>query len=278
MRASQADDICQALMAGKHVYAEKPLVTTLADLERVLHLAGQQDGRSSKWPAQPSRAMLPLARWSTAALWGPCPGAGTQVYPYADWRPQDERLDGGLIMQCGIHAVRMIEHVAGQKITAVAAVETGLGNPKTGELSMAASLSMRLESGGVASVVANYLNQPGLGCGAMKNCASSAPVHFVHRHIRQPGLPGGPGRPARNPLGSLARAIYSLSLITCAEKVRVPCKIRGRVPPQPGWSSRPNPSRFATRPSEIRWMGYCLPKPDPFGFIIQHLTSDMFCG
>lgn len=85
-------------------------------------------------------------------------------YPYGEWRPQDEDVDGGLICQNGIHALRFIEHTAGTRIKEIRAIETKLGNPvKDGGLHIAASYMMTLENGGVASVIANYLNPKGFG-------------------------------------------------------------------------------------------------------------------
>jgi len=84
-------------------------------------------------------------------------------YPYMDRRPQDEDVDGGLLMQAGIHAMRFVEHVGGVKVKSIEAVETKLGNPKPGELRMAAAMQMTLENGGVATIIANYLNSPKFG-------------------------------------------------------------------------------------------------------------------
>ncbi|CAK4815458.1 unnamed protein product [Aphanomyces euteiches] len=87
-------------------------------------------------------------------------------YPYHERRPQDEDIDGGLIAQNGIHAVRFIEHVAGVQVKEIYAIETKLGNPQRdagGGLHMAASMVMELANGGVASIVANYLNKKGFG-------------------------------------------------------------------------------------------------------------------
>ncbi|HHY82880.1 MAG TPA: hypothetical protein GX505_09420 [Clostridiales bacterium] len=82
-------------------------------------------------------------------------------YPYHDGRPQSEDVDGGLIMQCAIYGIRFTEHIAGQRVISVEAIETSLGNPKKdGSLRMAAAINMKLESGGIAIVIANYLNQP----------------------------------------------------------------------------------------------------------------------
>src|SRR5690606_28762936 len=83
-------------------------------------------------------------------------------YPYGTSRPQDESIDGGLMLQVGIHALRMIEHVAGVRIQSISGLETSLGSPESGEGKMAATLQMRLENGGLATVIANYLNPPHL--------------------------------------------------------------------------------------------------------------------
>jgi predicted dehydrogenase len=85
-------------------------------------------------------------------------------YPYHDRRPDDDDTDGGLLRQVGVHALRYVEHVAGQRIVDVSAVQTGLGKPRArGGLAMAAALTMTLAGGGVAAAVLNYLNPPGFG-------------------------------------------------------------------------------------------------------------------
>ncbi|TFG67327.1 MAG: hypothetical protein E4H27_09135, partial [Anaerolineales bacterium] len=84
-------------------------------------------------------------------------------YPYHDRRPQDEDADGGLLLQVGVHALRFVEHVAGEKVSEIYAIETQKGNPGQGNLRMATSLMMRLRNGGVASVLCNYLNPPVFG-------------------------------------------------------------------------------------------------------------------
>jgi predicted dehydrogenase len=61
-------------------------------------------------------------------------------YPYHDKRPQDEDVDGGSIMQVGIHAMRFIEYVACKRIKTIQAIETKLGNlDLEGNLHIAAS-------------------------------------------------------------------------------------------------------------------------------------------
>lgn len=163
IRSEQAEDIKKILKKGKHVYAEKPCVMSEEDLEEVLLLAKENNvifcemaGVMFERPYNKVREIV------KEQLLGEIVQIFVQKsYPYADFRPQDERIDGGLILQNAIYGARFVEHVAGMKIIHMCnALETSLGNPKNGELKMASSLQMQLENGGIATVIANYLNQP----------------------------------------------------------------------------------------------------------------------
>lgn len=164
-RRDQAAQAIECLKAGKHVYAEKPCAMTESDLDAILAAAAAGPAVFHEMAGtafeQPYYGMGRIVRAGTI-------GEVVQVfaqksYPYFDQRPQDEDIDGGLICQNGVHALRFIEHVAGVRVVEINAVETNLGNPQPGGLMMAASMTMRLENGGVASAVANYLNQKGMG-------------------------------------------------------------------------------------------------------------------
>lgn len=165
-RRRQAREAVCALQAGKHVYAEKPCAFDETELDAILH-AAERSGRVFREMAgtafeQPYWAMREIVRSG-------CLGRIVQViaeksYPYHDRRPQDEDIDGGLVRQCAVHAVRMVEQVAGVRVQAVHARETTAGNPVDGGgLRMAAGLLFELVGGGVASITANYLNPPGTG-------------------------------------------------------------------------------------------------------------------
>jgi predicted dehydrogenase len=165
-RAGQAADTIRALRAGKHVLAEKPCAMNEKDLDaligtaratgRVFHeMAGTAFG-------QPYFAMREIVR--SGRLGEIVQVVAEKSYPYFNDRPQDEAVDGGLVMQNAIHALRFVEHVAGTPIASVSAVETSFGNPVPGGgLRMAASLALTLRNGGVASIAANYLNPRGTG-------------------------------------------------------------------------------------------------------------------
>jgi len=165
-RRDQASQACAALRAGKHVYAEKPCAMTEEDLDQILETA-RQTGRIFHEMAgtafdQPYLAMREIVQ---SSLLGEIVQVFAQKsYPYHDRRPQDEDVDGGLTAQAGVHALRMVEHVAGQRIAEIQALETRLGNSVPGGgLRMASSLTMHLESGGLASALVNYLNPKGMG-------------------------------------------------------------------------------------------------------------------
>ncbi|MFA9476671.1 Gfo/Idh/MocA family protein [Phycisphaerales bacterium AB-hyl4] len=165
-RAEQAEHAVQCLEAGKHVYAEKPCALDEADIDRIVATA-KRTGRLFHEMAGTAfdRPYLAMSRVVREGRIGEVVQVLAQKsYPYRDTRPQDEAVDGGLTVQAGVHATRMIEQVAGQRIKTITAVETTLGNPvPDGELRMASSLCMRLANGGVASMLANYLNQSGTG-------------------------------------------------------------------------------------------------------------------
>lgn len=163
-RADQVQDAIRCLEAGKHVYAEKPSALTEPELDAIL-AAAERAGRQFHEMAgtalvQPYLEMRRLVR--EGAIGEVIQVLVQKSYPYGESRPQDEAIDGGLMRQVGIHAMRMVEHVAGVRVRSISGLETGLGNPQSGDVRMAASLQMRLENGGIATVIANYLNPPNL--------------------------------------------------------------------------------------------------------------------
>ncbi len=162
-RADQARDAIACLEAGKHVYAEKPCALTEKELDAIIETSRKTGRRFHEMAgtafAQPYLAMRRIVADGTI-------GDVIQIlvqksYPYGDWRPLDEDIDGGLLLQVGIHAARMIEHVGGAKIASVSAAQTRRGNPRGGDLRMAAAIMIGLEGGGVATITCNYLNPKG---------------------------------------------------------------------------------------------------------------------
>lgn len=165
-RDAQATECLRCLNAGKHAYAEKPCALNEEDLDRLVITAArvgrtfhEMAGTAFKQPYLAMRQVVDDGRLGDIVQ-----VLAQKSYPMHVDRAQDEGVDGGLIGQCAIHAVRMIEHVTGVRVASVDAVETSYGNAVPGGgLRVAASLLLRLENGGVGAVVANYLNPHAFG-------------------------------------------------------------------------------------------------------------------
>jgi len=160
MRSKQAHEAVKCMAGGKHVYAEKPCAMSEKELDEIVKTSKstgmifhEMAGTAFEQPYLAMREIVRSGKIGTVVQ-----VLAQKSYPYFDSRPQDENVDGGLMLQVGIHAMRFIEHVACAKIADVKTVQTGLGNPKIGDLHMAVSFLIKLENGGVASAVANYLN------------------------------------------------------------------------------------------------------------------------
>jgi predicted dehydrogenase len=164
-RRDQAQQAIRCMEAGKHVYAEKPCALTEADLDAILETSDRTGMAFHEMAGtaftQPYYAIREVVQ--SGVLGSIVQVLAQKSYPYHDRRPQDEDVDGGLLLQVGVHALRFIEHVAGEKVSDIYAIETQKGNPGAGDLRMATSMMMRLRNGGVASVLCNYLNPPAFG-------------------------------------------------------------------------------------------------------------------
>ena len=164
-RRDQAAQAIRCMQAGKHVYAEKPCAMTESELDQIIDTADQTGlqfhemaGTAFEQPYLEMRKIVAAGTLGTIVQ-----VLAQKSYPYHNTRPDDEDIDGGLLLQVGVHALRFIEHVAGVTIESIEARQTNLGDPRHGNLNMAASLIIQLENGGVAGVVLNYLNPRAFG-------------------------------------------------------------------------------------------------------------------
>jgi len=164
-RADQCAQCIAALQAGKHVLAEKPMAFTLEDLaalQQEVDVAGRQLRTMTSMIYQP--AFVGMRKAVVDGVIGQVVQSyAMKSYPYRDSRPQDRSIDGGLIRQAGIHAVGYVRYVTGLEFTEVFAQDTDCGNPKDGELQMAANIACRMNNGSLATIVCNYCNPPGIG-------------------------------------------------------------------------------------------------------------------
>jgi predicted dehydrogenase len=161
-RADQARDAIRCLAAGRHVYAEKPSALTERELDEIL-AAAQRAGK--EYHEMAGTAFAPNYAAMRRVVRDGGVGEVIQVlvqksYRYGAARPQDEAIDGGMFLQAGIHAARMVEHVGGVRIKSISGWETKFGKPEKekGEGKIAAAVQIELENGGLATIIINYLN------------------------------------------------------------------------------------------------------------------------
>jgi len=164
-RIEQAEEAIRCLRAGKHVLAEKPCAFDAGTLDRIVETA-RQCGKAFREMAASELAppLQAIRRLVNAGELGTIVHAQAhKSYPWHDRRPQDGAVDGGLVRQVGIHAVRFIHGATGIRIRRIEGIGTGLGNPGTGGIQMAAAFALELENGGVGTINLNYLNPSNLG-------------------------------------------------------------------------------------------------------------------
>jgi predicted dehydrogenase len=164
-RSEQAGQAVQCLEAGKHVLAEKPCAFNAGALDEILAVA-QRTGRAFREMAasELTPPLQAIRRLVDQGLLGQVIHVQAhKSYPWHDRRPQETAIDGGLVRQVGIHAVRFIHGATGVRIRAIQGLSTGLGNPGRGEIQMAAAFALEMENGGIGSINLNYLNPSNFG-------------------------------------------------------------------------------------------------------------------
>jgi predicted dehydrogenase len=164
-RDRQCEDAIRCMEAGRHVLAEKPAALSVEEISLIEDAARQCDVEFRQMGSCGQEATLDAIRRQVdeGAVGEVVQVYAQKSYPYFDGRPQDRGIDGGLIRQAGIHAVRFIQRGAGLRAVRVCATDTRRGNPKEGELQMAACVWLELEGGAVGVLVLNYLNPRGIG-------------------------------------------------------------------------------------------------------------------
>jgi predicted dehydrogenase len=155
----QGGEVIRCLEAGKHAYAEKPCCMDEATMDRIVATAKRawkifhEMGGTAF--AQPYCTLRDIV--VSGVIGEVIQVVSQKSYPWTDWRPGDERVDGGLALQVGVYIARFAEHVAGVKIASMQMCETKLGNDVSGsECRRAVSFLMTFENGGVGSGAANY--------------------------------------------------------------------------------------------------------------------------
>ena len=160
-RAEQAYDAVTCLKAGRHVLADRPSALNEADLDAILETTRltrchyhEMAGTVVEQPYMEMRRQI-----HSGAIGAVVQVSAQRSQAWTEQRPAHEDQDGGLALQNGVIIARYVEHIAGVPISAIGMLETRLGNPSAdSECRTAVSFFMRLQNGGVASGICNYLN------------------------------------------------------------------------------------------------------------------------
>lgn len=156
---SHAAYVCEALRAGKHVFVEKPLCLTLAELEQIEEALRSPalDGRSPMLMVGFNRRFAPMVVKAKALLASSRQPKSFVItvnagaVPPGHWT-QDPRVGGGRLVGEACHFVDLLRHLAGSPLTHIDAVGLGgCGGPAPTDV---ASLTLRFACGSIG--VINY--------------------------------------------------------------------------------------------------------------------------
>ncbi|MDQ3068422.1 MAG: bi-domain-containing oxidoreductase [Acidobacteriota bacterium] len=156
---SHADLTCRALAAGKHVFVEKPLALTAADVDRI-EAAYEDARRSSPAPAlmvgfnrrfapqvQKLKSLLSMVAEPKVFIMTVNAGA----IPADHWT-QDPVIGGGRIIGEACHFVDLLRFLAGRSISEYGAVSMGKGAGQA-VVEDKASITLRFEDGSIGTIL-----------------------------------------------------------------------------------------------------------------------------
>ncbi|MFM8784557.1 MAG: Gfo/Idh/MocA family protein, partial [Phycisphaerales bacterium] len=135
--------VCDALRAGKHVFVEKPLALTAAQVDEIesVHAAASAGGRAPILMVGFNRRFAPQVRKVHSLLRGVVGPksfvmtVNAGAIPAEHWT-QDRATGGGRIIGEGCHFIDLLRHLAGAPITGLSAVSMESSQRDTVTMSM----------------------------------------------------------------------------------------------------------------------------------------------
>lgn len=157
----RAEQLLPLIERGVHIVAEKPLVTTLADLSRVRTAMAKSKSQMTmllelRHQAKNVRVREAIARGAIGEV---CQVTTQKSYKWGSreaWFSSRSRL-GGTIPYIGIHSLDTIAWVTGLSFTHVAAFHGRIGREEIGETENHASVLARLSNGASVTARLDYL-------------------------------------------------------------------------------------------------------------------------
>ena len=162
---THADIVMAALEAGKHVFVEKPLCLTAAELEEITRLYGEKAayglqfmvGFNRRFSAHMEKAKEVFAGRREPLVMHYRVNAG--AVPAEHW-VQDPEVGGGRIVGEGCHFVDYLQELTGSEVTAVQAAS--IGHHASGITEDQASLTLSFADGSLGSILYSAAGDRGL--------------------------------------------------------------------------------------------------------------------
>lgn len=161
VNGERAETLIALAGRGVHIVTEKPLTTTLEDLDRLRKALEKSSSKLTMLLTMRHEAKYATMRRlvKEGAVGTVCLASAQKSYRMgerADWQ-KSRRTLGGTIPFIGIHALDLIRWTTGLEFTHVAAFHGNLGKPAFKETEDSASILARLSNGGSATAHLDYL-------------------------------------------------------------------------------------------------------------------------
>ena len=156
----------EALKRGCHVFSEKPIATTLDDLDE---LKREQAKSGKKIAAMFTMRFEPEYKTAYEIVKSGAIGDirlinAQKSYKFGQSRPdfyKSRKTFGGLIPWVGIHSIELIYFIAGKKFEYINASCSAEGNKNHGDLDMTAAVNFVMENNIISTVTIDYLRPSG---------------------------------------------------------------------------------------------------------------------
>ena len=163
-----AEPIIACLGRNMHVIAEKPIATTLTDLERVRRAVETSQAKfTSLLPMRLLPPYLALKQIADSGELGEIVQMDAQKsYQVSADRPEwfyKRETYGGTMAWIGIHMIDLMIHISGRDMTEAFGFQNHIGFPDTGDTENVTGTVFRLDNGGVALLRMDYLRPKSAG-------------------------------------------------------------------------------------------------------------------
>lgn len=157
----RAEQLLALARRNVHIIAEKPLATTLDDLERLRTALAKSKSKltmllTMRHEAKYAKMRELIQKGEIGEVSQVTAQKSYQLHTRPDWFKERKRL-GGTIPFIGIHAVDLIRWVTGLDFTHVAAFHGRIGKAEMKETESHASLLLRMSNGASATARLDYL-------------------------------------------------------------------------------------------------------------------------